>query len=59
MLFEKWMFLFMPTYFIIQVYWRLGRGFEKIMNGVRMNPDNRPKYYIDDEGVMVLYEVCK
>ena len=33
-----------------------GRGFEKIMNGVRRNPGNRPKYDIDDEEVMVLYE---
>ena len=36
-----------------------GRGFEKIMDGVRRNPGNRPKYDIDDEGVMVLYEACK
>lgn len=36
-----------------------GRGFEKIMDGVRRNPGNRPKYDIDDEGVMVLYEAYK
>ena len=29
------------------------------MDGVRRNPGNRPKYDIDDEGVMVLYEACK
>ena len=29
------------------------------MDCVRRNPGNRPKYDIDDEGVMVLYEVCK
>ena len=28
-------------------------------DGVRRNPGNRPKYDIDDEGVMVLYEACK
>ena len=29
------------------------------MDGVRRNPGNRPKYDIDDEGVMVLYDACK
>lgn len=26
---------------------------------MRRNPGNRPKYDIDDKGVMVLYEACK
>ena len=29
------------------------------LNLLRRNPGNRPKYDIDDEGVMVLYETCK
>lgn len=29
------------------------------MDGVRINPGNRTKYDIDDEGVMVIYEARK
>lgn len=29
------------------------------MDGVRINSGNRPKYDIDDEGVMVIYEARK
>ena len=32
-----------------------GRGFEKILNGIKINKGPRPSYEINDGGVMVLY----
>ena len=32
-----------------------GRGFEKILNGIKINKGPRPSYEINDDGVMVLY----